>query len=84
MHAILQAAQQQRATDILTIDNRIWFRVLGKLQPHHTAQLCLKIYPLGSSESRQHTFDVCKPISPLSVSNIQVKSQRLWILRRDW
>ena len=28
MQAILQDAQQQQATDIVSINNRIWFRVL--------------------------------------------------------
>ena len=50
MQAILQAAQQQQATDILTIDNRIWFRVLGSLQSTNHSQLRpLKISPLALS-----------------------------------
>ncbi len=33
MNAMLQDAQQQNATDILLINQQVWFRILGKLQP---------------------------------------------------
>ena len=60
MHAILQAAQQQRATDILNIDNRIWFRVLGKLQSTPHTPLPFEDLPIGF-ERKSATHIRCLP-----------------------
>ena len=69
MHAILQAAQQQRATDILNIDNRIWFRVLGKLQSTPHTPVPFEGLPTGF-ERRSATHIRCLP-TDLTLTSLQ-------------
>ena len=68
MHAIFQAAQQQRATDILTIDNRIWFRVLGKLQSTPHSAVAFEDLPPGfERKSATHIRCLQTNLTPLSL-----------------
>ena len=69
MHAILQDAQQQYATDIILINGSVWFRVSGKLQPTtHTAS-AFEDLPDGF-EYKSHTHIRCLP-TDFSLSGLQ-------------
>lgn len=61
MQAILQDAQQLRASDILVIDNRIWFRILGKLQPTQHTPVPFDALPAGF-ERKSETHIRCLPM----------------------
>ncbi len=55
MSAMLQDAQQQNATDILIINQQVWFRVLGKLQPTTHSATSFSETPAGFElKSSQH------------------------------
>lgn len=69
MQSILQAALQQRATDILNIDNRIWFRVLGKLQSTPHAPVPFESLPTGF-ERKSATHVRCLS-TDLTLTNLQ-------------
>ena len=73
MQAILQAAQQQRATDILNIDNRIWFRVLGKLQSTPHTAIPFEELPTGF-ERKSATHIRCLP-TDLTITSLQYPSE---------
>lgn len=69
MQAILQSAQQQQATDILSIDNRIWFRVLGRLQTTEFSVVPFVELPSGF-ELKSPTHIRCLP-QDLTLTNLQ-------------
>ena len=69
MQSILQAAQQQRANDILNIDNRIWFRVLGKLQSTPHTGVPFESLPTGF-ERKSATHIRCLS-TDLTLTNLQ-------------
>ena len=68
----LAAVQQQQATDILTIDNRIWFRVLGSLNLQTTLLRPLK-NSSGFELNLPLTFAVFRLILHSQVYNTPVK-----------
>ena len=69
MQAILQAAQQKQATDILTIDNRIWFRILGTLQSTDYPVATFEELPSGF-EQKSPTHIRCLPLD-LTLTGLQ-------------
>lgn len=73
MQAILQAAQQQQATDILSIDNRIWFRVLGSLKATDYPVVPFVDIPSGF-ELKSPTHIRCLPLD-LTLTSLQYPSE---------
>lgn len=69
MQSILQDAVQRRATDIVLINNTIWFRIQGKLQSTNHTAMSFDAVPNGF-EKKSDTHIRCLP-TDLTLSGLQ-------------
>jgi len=69
MQPILQDAVQRRATDIVLINNTVWFRIQGKLQSTNHSATSFESVPNGF-EKKSETHIRCLP-TDLTLSGLQ-------------
>ena len=73
MQAILDVAQQQQATDILNIDNRIWLRVQGDLRSTDHPAVTFEVPP-AHFELKSPTHIRCLP-QDLTLTGLQYPNE---------